>query len=179
MKSITTNKIIDTFKIAISSKDSQPPTRQIKLNIGAGEKLLDGYINCDIRQLPGIDRVCDIRNLPFPPNYAIEIYAKDVLEHLPRADVKIALSEIHRVLKPGGKLFIQVPDLLLITQRFKDNFFEMEKRIFGEQNYPENTHKTAFTKLFLCEMLDKMGFTIDSTNESDITNISIWARKKS
>ena len=50
----------------------------------------------------------DLGNLSFPNDYYDFIYSYHVLEHVP--DPKIVLRELHRVLKPGGNLFIGFPN---------------------------------------------------------------------
>lgn len=81
-----------------------------KLCVGAGHKLQTGeeWINLDIVQLPGIDVVCDIEKvpLPFADNQFDEILCEDVLEHTEYTKV---LKELHRILKPGGKLIACFP----------------------------------------------------------------------
>lgn len=47
-------------------------------------------------------RVCSVFEICFPDNTFDVVIASDVLEHV--GDVSRALAEIHRVLKPGGKL---------------------------------------------------------------------------
>jgi SAM-dependent methyltransferase len=46
--------------------------------------------------------------LPYPNGTFDYIYARLVLHYLARAELEIALRELHRVLKPSGKLFIVV-----------------------------------------------------------------------
>jgi SAM-dependent methyltransferase len=41
----------------------------------------------------------------------------DVLEHLPYPDQARALAEMHRVLAPGGELFVSVPNLAHLQSR--------------------------------------------------------------
>lgn len=48
-----------------------------------------------------------IEKIPHPDNYFDIVLALDVLEHIP--DDMTGLSEIHRVLKPGGSVIIFVP----------------------------------------------------------------------
>jgi ubiquinone/menaquinone biosynthesis C-methylase UbiE len=48
----------------------------------------------------------DAENLPFPDNHFDFVYSFGVIHHSP--DTKKIISEIHRVLKPGGKFWITV-----------------------------------------------------------------------
>ena len=80
-----------------------------KLNLGAGWRPLPGYVNLDIARIKGIDVVHNLNKIPYPfaDNTFDEVCAFDVLEHLD--DYIAAIREIHRILKPGGKLRIVVP----------------------------------------------------------------------
>ncbi len=93
----------------------------IRVNIGCGSKLLDGYLNCDFDdnysgQKP--DVVCDIRELPFDDGFADEVLAVHVLEHFYIWEAEDVVNEWVRVLKPGGKLVIEVPCLDKIINHF-------------------------------------------------------------
>jgi SAM-dependent methyltransferase len=80
-----------------------------KLNIGCGTEILPGYVNLDINKGPGIDVSHDLNKFPypFPANHFDEIRAYSIIEHV--ADVIKTMAELHRILKPGGKLDIIVP----------------------------------------------------------------------
>lgn len=97
----------------------------IKLNLGCGDKILDGYINVDIAstrsgRIP--DVICDIRNLVvFSDNYADEIMAIHVVEHFFRWEIEQVLNEWIRVLKPGGKLILECPNLISACTEFLRN----------------------------------------------------------
>jgi SAM-dependent methyltransferase len=81
----------------------------IKLNLGCGEKLLPGYVNCDVLPHVKADRHFDLDAFPYPfeDDTAEEIFMDNVLEHL--ADVPAVMGELHRILRPGGRLRIKVP----------------------------------------------------------------------
>ena len=64
------------------------------------KKRLELYgLEADIRQ-------ADSENLPFPPNEFDLVYSWGVIHHTP--DTEKAISEIHRVLKPGGNILIMI-----------------------------------------------------------------------
>ena len=48
----------------------------------------------------------DARSLPFPNGAFTAAMSIDVLEHLPMPDIEAYLREAHRVLAPGGRLFL-------------------------------------------------------------------------
>lgn len=88
----------------------------IRLNLGCGDMLLPGYVNVDVaaeRRGRQPDVVCDIRDLSaFPDNHADEVMAIHVIEHFYRWEVVDLIKEWLRVLKPGGQLVLECPNLL-------------------------------------------------------------------
>ena len=88
----------------------------VRLNLGCGDKILDGYINVDIvdeRAGNKPDINCDVRQLTvFEDNYADEILAVHVVEHFWRWEVQAIIQEWMRVLKPGGKMILECPNLI-------------------------------------------------------------------
>lgn len=81
----------------------------LKVNLGAGEKPFIGWTNVDIKPLPGIDIVSDVKTLPFAANSVDMIYACHILEHFKRTEIIHVLGEWYRILKPGGVIRISVP----------------------------------------------------------------------
>jgi predicted SAM-dependent methyltransferase len=86
----------------------------VNLNIGCGRKLWESFINIDFPgnwsgKKPDIE--ADIRAIPLPDDHADIAYAIHVLEHIQRWETEDVLKEWRRVLKPGGKLIIEVPCL--------------------------------------------------------------------
>lgn len=79
----------------------------IKLNLGCGDKIIDGYINVDVVQERAgkqPDVICDIRNLDiFPDNFCDEVMAIHVVEHFWRWEIQAIIKEWVRIIKPGGK----------------------------------------------------------------------------
>ncbi len=81
----------------------------VKLNLGCGRKYLEGYINCDFVPSIKADKYFDLEVFPYPieSNSADEVLLDNVLEHL--NDVLRVMTELHRILKPGGVARIIVP----------------------------------------------------------------------
>ncbi|MDH5307584.1 MAG: class I SAM-dependent methyltransferase [Myxococcales bacterium] len=61
---------------------------------------------CAQKGLPDVARG-DLRDLPFPEAHFDLVLATDVLEHI--EEEATAISELHRVLRPGGTLLVTVP----------------------------------------------------------------------
>jgi predicted SAM-dependent methyltransferase len=79
------------------------------LELGCGNKRVEGRINIDRLDLPNVDIVADLdEGLAFFPDNSVDaIHSKSVLEHVDKLDV--LMKEIWRVLKPDGKKHLFVP----------------------------------------------------------------------
>ena len=135
----------------------------IKLNLGCGNHLKDGFINVDIR--PTGDVVADVRNLPFKKDSVDGIVAVDVFEHIPFAESQSLLDHWCDILKPNGEIYIQTPCLDRIIQYYQETGHKtiegMEITIaclFGDQNYKENTHYTTTIPPLMDHYMKKAGF---------------------
>jgi len=80
-----------------------------KLNLGCGEFKKSGYINLDVEDRFSPDVLHDLNDLPYPfADGAFDlIESSHNLEHL--NDPFAAMTEMHRLLVPGGTLIIKVP----------------------------------------------------------------------
>ena len=92
----------------------------LRLNLGCGNKRLEGHFNIDIVATPATDLACDITRLPmFADGTAEEIRLEAVYEHLFRHERLAAIREWFRVLKPGGRLRVDwIPDFDAVAGRY-------------------------------------------------------------
>src|SRR5210317_351877 len=79
----------------------------VRLHLGCGEKLWDGFVNVDIQG--DVDVQADLRELPFDEEYADEIHAIHVIEHFYIWEVLDVLRHWRKILKTNGKLFLELP----------------------------------------------------------------------
>ena len=83
-----------------------------KLMLGSGENKTAGFLHHDRAKLwPHIDVAHDLNEFPWPweDNSFGYIEMSDVLEHL-RADMVAVMDELHRILRPGGYLYIHTAE---------------------------------------------------------------------
>ena len=76
------------------------------------------YIGTDMRPGPGVDRVEDAHNLSFPDRSIGTILMMETIEHI--VNPIRALSEVRRVLRPGGVLVLSAPFALDIHNHPSD-----------------------------------------------------------
>ncbi len=93
-----------------------------KLNLGCGDKILAGYVNVDVAEARAGKRpdvLCDLRALkPFESNSVDEVLAVHVVEHFWRWEVADVLREWVRVLRPGGRMVLECPNLASACEAF-------------------------------------------------------------
>ncbi len=81
--------------------------KEIKINIGASATYIPGFVNIDI--MPHADICLDLNKdvLPFEDSSVDVIFSYHTLEHI--ENYLFALSELYRVLRHRGKLFLGLP----------------------------------------------------------------------
>jgi predicted SAM-dependent methyltransferase len=154
----------------------------IKLHLGCGTKHLEGYTNIDIRYLPGVDEVNNIRFLRNYKNDSIDvIYACHVLEHFGRWEYKTVLNRWFEILKPGGILRLAVPNFESVVQFYNKtgDLKTLMGILYGGQDYDENYHYITFDFNSLSTDLKEVGFnkiatydlyTTEHSNIDDFSN---------
>lgn len=81
---------------------------EVVLDLGAGGRLIrPGIVTVDFIPFPNTEVVCDVHSLAFADASVDSVICTGTLEHV--RDPGKAMSEIHRVLKPGGLVHVEVP----------------------------------------------------------------------
>lgn len=114
------------------------------------------YVGCDMRPGPGVDRVLNLHQLDLPDGTIGTAICMDTMEHVeyPRQ----AISELYRILKPGGALILSSVMNFPIHGypkdywRFTPEGFRSLLKIFdysavgfsGPENFPDSIVAVAF-----------------------------------
>jgi SAM-dependent methyltransferase len=99
------------------------------VNLGCGPNHVDGWINIDFFGVRGIDYPADLRYpLKIDSNSVDGIFSEHTVEHLTYAHADQLLRECYRVMKPGARIRIVVPDVAL----FISNYYEKNDAWFAE-----------------------------------------------
>ncbi|MBF0340502.1 MAG: class I SAM-dependent methyltransferase [Magnetococcales bacterium] len=102
----------------------------IKLNLGASPRWIqEGWHVLDhkLTESTGIAIAGDATNIQLPDDSCDIVFCSHVVEHIPHIRFPIVLSEINRVLRPGGILRILTPNLEVIARAYvekDDEFFQ-------------------------------------------------------
>jgi glycosyltransferase involved in cell wall biosynthesis len=87
------------------------PDGPVRLHLGSGDERRPGWLNVDVRAEAMPDLVARVDALPMVPDASVdEIEACHLFEHLSLHEAHKALREWARVLKPGGRLFLELPN---------------------------------------------------------------------
>lgn len=138
---------------------------RVKLHMGCGDKPIEGMVNCDLFS-PQADVRVDSKNLGAFRDGSVDlIESHHMLEHLSFADAEAALSEWHRVLKPGGYLILTCPDLDKISKRWCRTPWGPKKKymlqmLYGSQEHPGMFHRSGYNLDSLREILAERGFRL-------------------
>lgn len=83
----------------------------MRLNVGCGGKRMPGYTGVDAVARPAADIVAPAWSIPLADQSVDEIIAVHLWEHFYRWQCDEVINEWRRLLIPGGRLILELPDL--------------------------------------------------------------------
>ncbi len=150
------------------SADAVPILKPVKLHLGCGYKRIpstptETWINVDkYPECSTPDIVCDSVDLDCPDNYADEIFSNHMIEHISHRRILDAFKNWARILKPGGKLVIECPNLTAAVQKWMNipdfGRGSTYETIFGGQEGPGAYHISGYSYELLESLLKEAGF---------------------
>lgn len=177
----------------------------MKLELGSGYHPTDGYVHLDANpNAPNVDIRAEAHLLPMIQDGAVdEILAVDVLEHLSYRQTDGALREWARVLRRGGRIYVQVPDAETIMLWFAREPTRLIDRCpedlprtalagaawrllgghvdgtYAQQgdDWKWNCHGALFSSGSLTKALEAAGLVIESIETNAHPNLCAWAVK--
>lgn len=171
---LNNRNILKNSPLRLHKKDGKSK----KLNLGCGNKKINGYANVDIVKTNNVDEVFDLCEIPYKDNTISTISSEHALEHVPLEKSKKAIKEWFRVLEPGGVLNLYIPDLELCALGYVNSnnkktingvpdkvWYKMT--LYGAQRAENGSdaqhqfHLTGFSKDEIKELLEEAGFIID------------------
>ena len=81
----------------------------MQIDLGCGKNKIRGCVGIDMDPESHAEIIVDFEKkpIPLPDSHVDKIFSKQVFEHL--EDPVRVLKELHRITKPGGEIFIEVP----------------------------------------------------------------------
>ena len=149
------------------------PTDRV-LELGGGAKPVCRP-NVDVRMChdekgnPTVDLVADFNQpLPIPSGEYDGIFSQFVIEHLSWRKVRQFVSEMYRIVRPGGKICIITANTEAQIRYIQSHPNGWEDRppfesasciLFGDQDYPENTHRNYMSPAIITALFQEAGFS--------------------
>jgi predicted SAM-dependent methyltransferase len=136
------------------------------LNLGCGSWMWDGWLNVDCvpcKSKDGkrkLDVIADSLHLPFKTGSLKGVAMIHVIEHMYLEEVPALLDELKRVLKKGGELIIEGPDIKKCYELFKDDLQRLGPNLYGDAKpgVIADLHKFGWSGEAVLWALNKMGF---------------------
>jgi len=146
---------------------------EIRLNIGCGRNRLWDYVNIDGDPAQHPDMIVDVAKQQLPFNdYTIErIESHHFLEHLSRDEFALHLWDCFRVLKKGGVIMAETPDLEYVCKYYLDHPEDpwAIAMLFGGQEAPYLFHRNGWSKKTLGKAFEGKGF-----RDVDVRNVNTY-----
>jgi predicted SAM-dependent methyltransferase len=98
------------------------------LQIGCGNRILDGWLNADLFPLRmRVMHLNAIRRFPFGNETFDYIFSEHMIEHVSYPQGVMMLSECCRILKKGGKIRISTPDLTFLSDLHREKKSQLQE----------------------------------------------------
>jgi hypothetical protein len=147
------------------------PAEGVRLNVGCGRHVLDGWVNADAVASKLAPRppelLCDVSDIPLPAGSVRELMGIHIWEHLYRWQCDVVIAHWRRLMRPGALLVLEMPDLF----KFCKNILEAKAGrrhpdqlgmwgLYGDptEKDPYMAHRWGWTFSTLAPFLESHGF---------------------
>jgi SAM-dependent methyltransferase len=128
------------------------------------------HVRFDAREAVRPDVRCELHAIPTSEWGSYDVaYSRHVLEHFGRAEVRELVAHWCQLLRPGGKLVIEVPNLDWALQQIQGHTAHVGyawQQLYGGQAYSLDFHKIGFTARKLRALLATIPQLADVTVEA-------------
>jgi len=155
------------------------------IELGGGQNA-QFHPNVDMRKGIGVDIVADFNEpLTMIESDAYElVYCRYAIEHLSWRKVEGFVKEMFRICDKGGLVFVITANLYeqckrAVEEEAKGNWGMVSCMIFGDLDYPENSHKVGFSPSYIKKLFEDAGFVsvVVSPLEGCVTDLILQAQK--
>lgn len=149
----------------VEARSAAAADELLKLHVG-GRIARDGWKILDAESRPEVDYLGSVQDLSsFADESCSDVYCSHVLEHVGQTEILETLNGLHRILAPGGRLYLSVPDLDILVWLFskpdasKAEKFHVMRMMFGGQLDEYDFHRIGLNYDFLTDYLLDVGFS--------------------
>lgn len=145
-----------------------------QLNLGSGEMIKNEMVNFDMTEFKRphgstdiLGRIEDITSI-FPADYFAAVLCAHVIEHFYLSDALKVIDNIRTVMRKGGKLIMEAPDIVGCYEYYIGKLNDPAKyndAIYGNEPHRlkwgnEWMHKNGWTGKIMGDTLTKRGFKV-------------------
>lgn len=148
----------------------------MKINFACGRRVLDGWFNIDAVRSPRAPRDPELLHavtfhadgsvaspVPLPDACADELMAMHIVEHVYAWEAPGLVAEWRRLLKPGGLLVVECPDIVKAARNLLAGMSDQMAMwpLYGDPGHRDvyMTHRWGYTPKTLAALLAGAGFT--------------------
>ena len=150
--------------------------KEVKIHLGCGTRYIPGFVNIDYSAKVKTDMMLKLGEdaLPFDAATVSLLVSSHLLEHLTKYEGLFFLKECYRVLKPGGLLYLALPDIAKVIDIYcnghpevphlKNNQEWIIRALFETQHDETIIHKYGYTEKTLTDLMTSLGFVQTNIN---------------
>jgi len=148
----------------------------MKLNIGCGKQTWPGFYCVDAVRHPKASRAPDLLHafqftrdgslhnpLPLADDCADELHSYHFIEHVYRWEAPALVAEFRRLLKPSGKLVLELPNIAAAAQNLLAGMNDQMAMwpLYGDWSHrdPYMCHRWGYTPETITALLQAHGFS--------------------